>query len=242
MENSIVHIVLRNRAFLKTILRTQAQLVADLEKRVKNNVVQLLYIKVDEYISSISNEYEEYTQNDRKLTEILVKNNAYLKTILRTLAQIYDHFSSKDKGVITQVIFSKVDAGTNNLLKKEIENTNKEGIIEFNHLLLKHILEIQANILSLLEKRKASELLQVLTLRADENYEAFIKVNEEQSETVKNIIKMQFRNQAFLKTIIGTLGQLIASLENRNKIEFLQALSRRIEDYMKQTKNILNLD
>ncbi|MBN1185102.1 MAG: hypothetical protein JXB49_22640 [Bacteroidales bacterium] len=242
MDNNIIHIVLRNRAFLKTILRTQAQLVADLEKRVKNNVVQLLYIKVDEYVSTIASEYEEYTQNDRKLTEILLKNNAYLKTILRTLAQIYDHLFSKDKGIITQVIFSKVDIDTSNLLKREVENIMKEEILDFNHTLLTRILDIQSEILGFLENRKSSEILQILTLRVDENYEAFIKVNEEQSETVKNIIKMQFRNQSFMKTIIGTLGQLIASLENRNKIEFLQALSRRVDDYMRQTKNMLNLD
>lgn len=242
MDNSLIHIVLKSRAYLKTILRTQAQLVADFEKRVKNNVVQLLYIKVDEYTSSILPEYEEYTHNDRKLIEILVRNTAYLKTAAKTLAQIYDHHLSKDKGVITQVIFSKIDDSTTNLLTKEAASTSREDMIKNNQELLEKIIDIQINIVSFIEDRNPNDVRQILSLRVDENFEAFLKVNEEQSETVKNIIKLQIRNQAYLKTIIGTLGQIIASLENRNKIEFLQALSRRTDDYLRQTKNILNID
>lgn len=242
MDDSLIQIVLKNRAFLKTILRTQAQLISDIEKRVKDNVMQLLYIKVDEYTSSLNNEYEEYTQNDRKLLEVLIKNTAYLKTTLRTLAQVNDHLISKKKGIITQVIFSKVDNKTNQLLAKELSDTNKETIILSNQELLDNIIDIQIKIISFLEDRNIKDIRQILNLRINENYEAFLKVNEEQSETVKNIIKLQIRNQAYLKAIIGTLSQVIAYLENRNKIEFLQALSRRVDEYTRHIKNILNVD
>jgi hypothetical protein len=112
----------------------------------------------------------------------------------------------------------------------------------YNQQLLDKLLEIQINVISFLEKRNPNDVKQILNLRVSENFEAFLKVNEDQSETIKNIIKLQIRNQAYLKTIMGTLGQIIASMENRNKIEFLQALSRRTDDYLKQTKNVLNLD